>query len=178
MIRKSKSPSTSPLLLDDGEIIPSPIEFGSRVRPLKMDEDPVARAEQALQRLSAQFSVWINDELATLQNGWRQVKECGLDDVEAREMLFRAAHDIRGQGETLGYSLAGRVAASLCRLLDSGLDPAALPMTVIEKHVEAITAIVREVARGGDDRVGCELADGLDALTTSIVGTSVPYLDD
>ena len=38
--------------------------------------------------------------------------------ADTRAALFRAAHDIKGEAATFGYPIAGRIAGSLCRLID------------------------------------------------------------
>jgi hypothetical protein len=61
--------------------------------------------------------------------------------------LFFAAHDIKGDAETFGYGMAAIPADSLCRLLEHTPDARAIPVTLLDQHVDAIRAIVREIAR-------------------------------
>jgi chemotaxis protein histidine kinase CheA len=114
-----------------------------RVRTgVDLDMDAIARAEAAVADIAHQFADWMTDEcerLAEARSDWKQ-----QTDPLTRNVLYRAAHDIRGQAETLGHPQAGLAADSLCRLLDmSDL----VPVPLVDQHVDAIRAIVREASR-------------------------------
>jgi HPt (histidine-containing phosphotransfer) domain-containing protein len=108
--------------------------------------DPVASAEKALGNLAGEFSGWMNQECEQLDAARQQVKEKGFAE-EIRDKLFRAAHDIKGEAATFGFPLAAPPADSLCRLIEHTPDTARIPLELIDQHVDAIRAIVREVAR-------------------------------
>jgi HPt (histidine-containing phosphotransfer) domain-containing protein len=61
--------------------------------------------------------------------------------------LFRAAHDIRGEAATFGFPQVTGAADSLCRLLEHTPDMARIPIALVDQHVDAVRAIVREHAR-------------------------------
>ncbi len=127
-------------------------------------EDPIARAEAALAELSTEFSSWMRAECDRLNAARDQVKRTGLAG-RAREDLFRAAHDIKGQGATFGYPLAADAAESLCRLLEHSPDAMRIPATLIEQHVDAVRAIIREDARELDNAVAAALVQRLRDVT-------------
>jgi chemotaxis protein histidine kinase CheA len=106
-------------------------------------DDPVARAEAALAELSSEFSGWMNDECEQLDRARAGVRQNGMA-VQQREALFRASHDIKGQAATLGFPLASSVADSLCRLIEHTRDPRRIPLALIDQHVDAVRAIIRE----------------------------------
>jgi chemotaxis protein histidine kinase CheA len=106
-------------------------------------DDPVARAEAALAELSTEFNGWMNDECEQLDKARADVRRDGLA-VQQREALFRASHDIKGQAATLGFPLASAVADSLCQLLELTHDPRRIPLALIDQHVDAVRAIIRE----------------------------------
>src|SRR4051812_10723377 len=58
-------------------------------------DDPVARAEKALAGLSGEFKNWMSIEASRLSAAHATVLKRGYTDA-AREELFRAAHDIKG----------------------------------------------------------------------------------
>ena len=64
-----------------------------------------------------------------------------------RDTLFRAAHDIKGQAATFGYPLVAPVADSLCRLIEHTPDLDRIPYPLIDQHVDAVRAIIREHSR-------------------------------
>src|SRR3982074_2735114 len=80
-------------------------------------DDPVARAEQALARLSCEFSIWMEQEGERLDQARNAVKAAG-STTGTPHALFFAAHDIKGDAETLGYPGLAIPAASLCRLIE------------------------------------------------------------
>jgi hypothetical protein len=86
--------------------------------------------------------------------------------------MHRMAHDIRGQATTLGFPLAARVGASLCRLLEESpptdLHDGAFTQ-LIDQHVDAIRAIVREGVSKTKHRVGEALTTELEAITERLL---------
>lgn len=119
-------------------------------------EDPVARAEQALAALSHEFADWMNAECARLDAARRDMRQT-VFDREARDALFRAAHDIKGHAATFGFPLAAPAADSLCRLIEETPGEQAPPLALIEQHVDAVRAIVREHASPYAERMAAEL---------------------
>lgn len=110
------------------------------------DDDPLARAEAALAQLSGEFGAWMIAECDRLDAARRAVKEHG-SNKRTLEELFHAAHDIKGDAATFGFPLAAGAAASLCRVLEHSPDSNRIPVALIDQHVDAVRAIVREYAR-------------------------------
>jgi HPt (histidine-containing phosphotransfer) domain-containing protein len=106
-------------------------------------DDPVARAEQALADLSGEFKDWMVIESDRLSAAHAAILKNGFTDL-AREELFRAAHDIKGDAATFGYPSAGAAAESLCRIIEHAPDLDQVPSDLIAHHINAIQAIVRE----------------------------------
>jgi HPt (histidine-containing phosphotransfer) domain-containing protein len=106
-------------------------------------DDPVARAEKALAGLSGEFKDWMVVETDRLAAAHAAILKSGFTD-SAREELFRAAHDIKGDAATFGYPSAGAVADSLCRIIEHAPDLDDVPSDLIAHHINAIEAIVRE----------------------------------
>ncbi len=121
-----------------------------------IDSDAMARAERAMQALSVEFDVWMSKEVDRLVICNMEVQALGLNESN-RPILFRVAHDIKGEAATFGYPLAGEAANSLCKLLEVIPDPASVPLVLIARHVEAIQAILRENVKDEKDRIGHEL---------------------
>jgi HPt (histidine-containing phosphotransfer) domain-containing protein len=106
-------------------------------------DDPVARAEQALANLSGEFKTWMRSECDRLAAAHAAILKKGFD-THTRGELFRAAHDIKGDASTFGFPAAGVAAESLCRILEHAPDLDAVPPDLIQHHIDAIQAIVRE----------------------------------
>jgi chemotaxis protein histidine kinase CheA len=123
---------------------PNPLRKVLRRIPPDIDhDDPVARAEQALAGLSGEFKQWMTIEADRLSAAHAVVLRHGFSR-EAREELFRASHDIKGDAATFGFPSAGAAAESLCRIIEHAPDLQQVPPALITHHINAIQAIVRE----------------------------------
>ena len=72
-----------------------------------------------------------------------QVKKHGLAEKH-RDELFHAAHDIKGEADDLRLP-CGPAADSLCRLIEHTPDMKRVPLALIDQHVDAVRAIIREI---------------------------------
>jgi len=126
-----------------------------------IDAAAIAKAEAALKSLSGNFSQWLNDEIVKLEGARQQVKAEGVTH-ETMESLYLRAHDLKGLGTTYGYQLITRIAASLCRLIDEKDKRLTAPMALVDAHIDAIKAAVREEMKGDDHPVGSALVMALE----------------
>jgi HPt (histidine-containing phosphotransfer) domain-containing protein len=126
-------------------VITQPNPLRKVLRRVAEDEldDPVARAEKALASLSGEFKNWMAIEADRLSAAHAAILMDGFSDA-AREELFRAAHDIKGDAATFGYPSAGAAAESLCRIIEHAPDLEKVPSNLIAHHINAVQAIVRE----------------------------------
>jgi HPt (histidine-containing phosphotransfer) domain-containing protein len=122
---------------------PNPLRRVLRRVPECDLDDPVARAEKALAGLSGEFKNWMAIEADRLSAAHAAILMEGFNTA-AREELFRAAHDIKGDAATFGYPSAGAAAESLCRIIEHAPDLDRVPADLIAHHINAIQAIVRE----------------------------------
>jgi HPt (histidine-containing phosphotransfer) domain-containing protein len=136
------------------------------------DLDPIARAEAALDRLSHEFDTWMHDECDRLDRVRARVIASGLSG-SAREDLFRAAHDIKGQAVTFGYPHAADAAESLCRVLDHAPDPQRVPIELINQHVDGVCAIIRENERDRENHVAQMLATTLRRVADEFLAVEI-----
>jgi chemotaxis protein histidine kinase CheA len=122
--------------------------------------DVVARAEAALAELKSEFGGWMSAECERADQARLAIRTEGLNSANM-QVLYHSAHDIKGTAETLGFPLATRIAISLCRLLRHAPDIANIPLALIDHHVDAIRAIVREQLQGTKNDHAVELAERL-----------------
>jgi HPt (histidine-containing phosphotransfer) domain-containing protein len=127
-------------------------------------DDPVARAEKALASLSGEFKNWMAIETDRLAAAHAVVLKDGFTAAN-RDELFRAAHDIKGDAATFGYPAAGAAAESLCRIIEHAPDLSQVPDHLIEHHINAIQAIVRERTRHDTVKMASELSRQLRGVT-------------
>jgi chemotaxis protein histidine kinase CheA len=157
---RAKSQKPSVVTYYDHEVITPPNKLRhaiSTVRDAKAADDPVARAEQALAQLSSEFSGWMDMECERLDQARLQVKVKGFNKA-THEALFHAAHDIKGEAATFGFPWVASLADSLSRLIEHTPDMNRIPFTLVDQHVDAVRAIIRESARP-------DIASLADALT-------------
>lgn len=115
-----------------------------KVRPTGSDDmEAIARAEKALEELSVEFDDWLAEEVTRLLAARDSVKSGG-DTSESYDELYRAAHDLKGEGDTFGYPLVTELCGLLCKLIDSAADRSAIPLTLVDNHVDAIHIVMRD----------------------------------
>jgi hypothetical protein len=135
-------------------------------KPVDLD-DMVQAAEAAIEALAPQFFGWIDESVTRLVDTREEMWSSGAS-IEKTDAFYRAAHDIRGTGTTFGYPLASRVADSLVYLVEKiGVEKT--PRPLIDKHVDAIRAIVREDARDDNNQLGAMLVTQLAAVTNRYI---------
>ncbi|MNX76544.1 hypothetical protein D3C86_1080560 [compost metagenome] len=127
-----------------------------------IDADAIAKAEAALKAMSAQFGQWLNDEIVKLDQAQADIRAKGYTPETAEALYFRA-HDLKGLGATYQYPLVTRIAGSLCRLMDDTDKRMQAPLAILDAHVDAIRAVVRDEIQTDEHPVGRDLAETLEA---------------
>lgn len=126
-----------------------------------IDMAAIAKAEAALKSLSGNFAQWLNDEIVKLEAARQDVRAHGLT-AETVETLYLRAHDLKGLGATYEFPLITRLAASLCKLIDDPDTRLSAPMFLVDAHIDAIKACVRDDIRVDTHPVGKVLAAELE----------------
>lgn len=146
-----------------GQVIQVPntlrLKVGGRLGAI--DPSAIAKAEAALKSLSGNFTQWLQDEIVKLETARQQVKTDG-PSPENMESLYLRAHDLKGLGTTYEFPLITRIAASLCRLIDDKDKRGQAPMLLIDGHIDAIKAAVRDGIKTEDHPVGKILVEELE----------------
>jgi len=151
----------------DHEVITPPNRLRHAISVVRNDKavaDPIARAEQALAQLSGEFSGWMDNECERLDQARRRVKTIGFNKA-THEELFHAAHDIKGEAATFGFPWVASLADSLSRLIEHTPDMHRIPLTLVDQHVDAVRAIIRESARPDVTAVADKLTRRLREVT-------------
>ena len=127
-----------------------------------IDADAIAKAEAALKAMSAQFGQWLNDEIVKLDQAQADIRAKGYTPETAEALYFRA-HDLKGLGATYQYPLVTRIAGSLCRMMDDADKRMQAPIAILDAHVDAIRAVVRDEIQTDEHPLGRDLAETLEA---------------
>ncbi len=133
-----------------------------------LDQNAIARAEAALEKLSGQFADWINEELARLLEAWAAYEKAN-GSAAAKYELHRRAHDLKGLAPTYGYPLVGRICATLCKLTGDEHGDIVAPASLLKAHVDAVKAAVTGKVMGANHPVGLALAGELEEQTKQLI---------
>jgi len=151
---------------NSGQMIQVPntlrLKVGGAGRLGALDPAAIAKAEAALKSLSGNFAQWLQDEITKLEAARQAIRADGVT-AQTTEALYLRAHDLKGLGTTYGFPLITRIAASLCALTDDAEKRLRAPMPLIDAHIDAIRAAVRDDIKSDDHPVGRALADEMEA---------------
>lgn len=134
-----------------------------------IDAGAIARAEEALRSMSAQFGQWLQDEIVKLDKAQADIRAQGYNARTAEALYFRA-HDLKGLGTTYQYPLVTRLAGSLCRMMDDPTKRMTAPLILLDAHIDAIKAVVRDQIQTDDHPTGKILAETLEARVAEHLG--------
>jgi chemotaxis protein histidine kinase CheA len=126
-----------------------------------IDPAAIAKAEAALKSLASNFTQWLADEISKLDAARQQVRADGATS-ETMENLYLRAHDLKGLGTTYGYQLITRIAGSLCRLIDDKEKRATTSLELVDAHIDAIKAAIRDDIKSDEHPVGRVLVEELE----------------
>ena len=158
---------------DDGQgrIIQVPntlkVKVGGRLSGL--DPAAVAKAEAALKSLSENFGAWLQDEIDKVEAARTRIKAEGMT-AETAEHLYLRAHDLKGLGSTYDFPLITRIAGSLCKLIDDPETRVGAPLFLIDAHIDAIKAAVRDNIRDAGHPIGKVLIETLEEQVRKHLG--------
>lgn len=152
------------MLPEKAQIIQVPNTLRAKVggRLGALDAEAVAKAEAALADLSSHFGDWLMDEIKKLEDVQELIKVEGYNATNSEQLFYRA-HDLKGLGTTYGYPLITRIAGSLCKMLDEDDKRAKAPRKLIDAHLDAIRALVRDQIKEDTHPVGKILSETLEA---------------
>lgn len=162
----SRTPDSS-----EGQLISPPQDFRRHVVEVAgsggLDMAAIERAERALNTLSVQFPVWMQQEIAALVRARDDIRQNGMSE-EARTGLYMASHNLRGQAQMMNFPLVGAVSETLCNLLDR-IPGESLPLAIIDLHVEAARAMVSENAAGDSNGTAINIAAQLSLASECLI---------
>ena len=117
------------------------------------DASAIARAEAAMAAMSGQFGEWLIDELVKLEAAHKLINNADSGPPEMEE-FYRRAHDLKGLGTTYGFPIVSQFAGSLCKMLDNPNGRARASNHILDAHVAAIVATVKQNITTSDHPLG------------------------
>lgn len=136
-------------------------KVGSSGGKLRLDPQVLKRAEKAMDDLRHEFSDWLTKDIEALYAAFKVFSATPTADNAG--VLFRAAHDLKGQATTFEYPLVARVASSLARLMDGMKVWEDAPLPLVAAHVDAIHVIHRDRIKDISNLIALTLAEELEA---------------
>jgi chemotaxis protein histidine kinase CheA len=131
------------------------------------DMAAMKRAEAAMDGLKGEFADWIADDVKKLIEA--RARYAKTQDADSRAALLRAAHDIKGQAPTFNYPLIARVAGSLSRMIGELPPHTAVPVALVDAHVNAIQVIHKMALQDTNDKTAQALCAELDARVDDVL---------
>jgi len=130
-------------------------------RPGGVERDAaLERAQAAVNDLKSDFSVWIENEFATL-NGALKVVDGDPSNKAALERAFHSCAQLRDVSGTMGYELVTFVARTLCDILEAYIAGAAYDKEVVDCHSNAFMLARLEQYRHLTPEQVPEMTEGL-----------------
>ena len=128
-------------------------------------ERMVREAEAALEELRPAFEAELDDAVGRLAKTWS--RSGAAANTETLGVLFRLAHDLKGQGRSFGFDLLTDVAASLCKLLVNlgKTEQNSWRFQSVDMHVRSLQLIARKKIKGDGGPLGRELLEQIALLS-------------
>ena len=87
-------------------------------RHLPAISDMSETADRAIETLELDTDAWLSADLDKLESSWIDAQAANFNSA-ATSALYRAAHNLAGMADIYGYPAIGRIAAALCRLINT-----------------------------------------------------------
>ncbi len=128
------------------------------------DAAAIQKAEKALEELSENFDDWIKQEIVRLE----AAKETFIEDplnYENIQILSRVCHDLKGHAQTFGYPMVTEFCISLGTLMENYPEGHEIPGILVQQHVDAVKAIIKQQIKTTDDETAKKLLGRLKFVT-------------
>lgn len=136
-----------------------------KVGGAKLNEDEferrLAAANKNIASASAGFADWACTDVAEALRALDNLEGDG-DKDEATRLMFRVAHDLKGQGTTFGYPLATQIAGLLCDVIKSSKSsPSVESAGIIRAHLAVLDLVLKQKIKGEGDAAVQQLVEKL-----------------
>ena len=136
--------------------------------PNAVDPAALARAEQAIADLGGEYLDWVQEDLKKLEDGFNALKASDGVGQELIGVIFRVAHEIKGQGGSFGYDLMTLIGNQLCHFVEELAEAGPSEVEVIGLHLDALKLVMAKQMRGDGGRAGQALLQGLEKVVSKV----------
>lgn len=148
---------------------------GNLKAAFSLPRELLEEAEEQLERSALDFHDWAINYLTRLAELVEQTRNFPAHRRQDLEDINLVAHELRGQGGTFGYPLITVFAKSLYEATRPGCSEQDSHLGVVEAHIDAMRAVIRDRISGDGGEVGRELLRTLtQAITRNEVGSQRP----
>lgn len=141
-------------------ILPNVLQKKVRKTSPLANQVMIARAEESIEKIKIFHPDWLQDDVAALTSAFCEFQHTPSEKTLGR--LYRASHDLRGQAALFDYPLISQVAHLLCDLIETFSDVSRPPLPLMNLHVEAIRAVLRDRIKYSENEVAQELVRELE----------------
>lgn len=157
------------------QIINPPNKLKSKVSmggPGAVDPARLARAEAVIEKMTESYLDWVETDLAKLEGELAALSPGAPDTQERIDVIYRAAHDIKGQGGSFGYHLMTEIGALMCRYIEN-MDGAMTQEDVdlMQLCYKSMRAVITGRLAGDGGEAGRMVLDGLGKVAEKVKAT-------
>lgn len=132
--------------------------------PVSIDPSVLKRAEESVEKLSEDYSSFAQADVDGIKSAIARAEEKPEERLEAIADIYTRALDLKGQGGGFGYNLITSIGDLLTKFLEGKKDLTPREFDIVHAHVDAMQAVLRAEMKGGGDKIGVQIVDGLSQL--------------
>lgn len=130
----------------------------------RLDMEVLGKVEEKIQEMSGDYSNWVTDEIAKLDEALHKLKEPGANLRSLIARINRGAHEMRGQGGIFGYPLITEFSKSLFLSTNKNVQVISPnEYELLKAHIDAIKVVIAERVEGDGGETGRALLAGIAA---------------
>lgn len=132
--------------------------------PVSIDPNVLKRAEESVEKLSEDYSSFAQADVDGIKAAIARAEANPEERQGAIADIYTRALDLKGQGGGFGYNMITSIGDLLTKFLEGKEDLAPREFEIVHAHVDAMQAVLREEMKGGGDKIGIQIVDGLTQL--------------
>lgn len=169
--RANRKKSGGPTTPENVQILPANDSLKQRLEGAKasdiINDEVIAEAQMELAKATGDFISWAGDDLRRLEAAYATLA-ADVEDTAAQHALRDAAYCIKSQAGIFGFEIGTEVAGLLVNFLNSHALTTQENLTIVRKHIDAITVIFSQQLKTSREAIGVELIASLQKLIAKL----------